>query len=47
MNNGNGSTVQAMSPGIESEIHGDWLTVTKVRKPKKDKGAKLKKGVSG
>jgi hypothetical protein len=47
MNNGNGSTVQAMSPGIESEIHGDWLTVTKVRKPKKDKGAKLKEGVSG
>jgi hypothetical protein len=43
MNNGNGSTVQAVSPGIESEIHGDWLTVTKVRKPKNDKGVKLKK----
>ncbi|KAG6758941.1 hypothetical protein POTOM_035404 [Populus tomentosa] len=29
MNNGNGSTIQAVSQGIKSEIHSDWLKVTK------------------
>ena len=42
MNNGNGSTIQAVSQGIKSEIHNDWLKVTKVRKPKNNKGVKLK-----
>jgi len=35
MNSSNGSIVQVVHPGIESKIDGDWLTVTKVRKPKK------------
>ncbi|KAG6782216.1 hypothetical protein POTOM_011610 [Populus tomentosa] len=34
MNNGNGFTVQVVNPGIETKTHDDWLTITKVRKPK-------------
>jgi hypothetical protein len=31
-----------VNPGIETKTHNDWLTVTKVRKPKNGKKAKLK-----
>jgi hypothetical protein len=41
-NNGNDFPVQAVNPGIKTKNHSDWLTVTKVRKPKNGKGAKLK-----
>jgi len=45
--NSNSFIVQAMRPGIESKIHNDWLTITKVRKPKNSKGAKLKEVYQG
>ncbi|KAG6793605.1 hypothetical protein POTOM_002820 [Populus tomentosa] len=37
MNSSNGSIVQVVYPGIETKIDGDWLIVTKVRKPKNSK----------
>jgi len=46
-NNGNDFTVQVVNPGIETKTHNDRLTVTKVRKPKNGKKAKLKQLYQG
>jgi hypothetical protein len=46
-NNGNDFTVQAVNLVIDTKNHNDWLTITKVRKPKNGKRAKLKEVYQG